>query len=192
MFRLERQTHYHRSSSELLPILSYANANDGQTSRTSADTSMSRWPWVYWLLLKILCLFHTRKVVCSRRCHQCRLDKIHWQRQQAGNTGPLPNYLYPSAIDTPAGWLYGDNEDEVSMILGDENANETPEDQRDEECCVCQSMWWDADGKCRVYTEKDVGMLKLSQVDETRFLYRMFFSIRDLVPLKIISIAKTS
>ncbi|XP_072028399.1 uncharacterized protein [Amphiura filiformis] len=76
------------------------------------------------------------------------------ERRDAGNGGPLPNYLFPVALGSPTGWWQDDEEDQ----LLDQNINTIPEDERVENCEVCDSMWWDADGKPDIYKEEDIGV----------------------------------
>ena len=158
MFRIHSSCSYTTSydESEELPILSNEHQQNPQLNIQSNDSShpssaSSGWPWVYWFILKVLCLFHGRRMVSSRKCHHCRLDSLQRKREEAGNTGPLPNYIFPSAIDTLSGW---NNDEEVQ----DENANDDmPEGDQRVECDVCCSMWWDANGKCKIYEDHDIG-----------------------------------
>ena len=136
-----------QDTSELLPILS-------QQSRDDLPRSSKKWSNIYWLLIKVLCLFHGRKIVSTRKCHKCRLLRLQNKRYTAAENldMPLPNYIFPAAIGSPAGWL-DDDDDRIRPLLLDENVNEIPE----ENCQVCRSMWWNAEGKLLEYNEKDIG-----------------------------------
>ncbi|XP_072028398.1 uncharacterized protein [Amphiura filiformis] len=129
----------------MLPILSFQN---------EYKTSTRNWPSTYWLVLKVLCLFHGRQIVTKQVCHYCHLRKLQTERRDAGNTGPLPNYLFPAALGSTTGLLHDDDDNR----LKDGNVNEIPEDERVENCEVCDSMWWDADGKPDRYKEENIGV----------------------------------
>ncbi len=104
-------------------------------------------------MLKILCLLHGRQIVSTRKCHRCRLRRLEREREATGNTGPLPNYLYPAAINSSAGWWHdGDRDD-----LLDGNVNEMAERDQRGDCKVCCSMWWNEDGEKIVYAEQNIG-----------------------------------
>ena len=143
MFRAERYRSL-GSNKELLPILSSRNGD-------VAQTMSSKWPHIYWFVMKVLCLFHGRKIVSTRICHKCRLTRL--QSARDANTGPLPNFLYPSAVASPAGW----HDDDDSRPLRDENVNLVLEDEQDESCEVCLANWWDADGHHNEYKEDEIG-----------------------------------
>ena len=149
--------HSSQDTSELLPILS-------QQSRDDMPRSSKKWSNIYWLLIKVLCLFHGRKIVSTRKCHKCRLLRLQNKRNTAaGNFDiPLPNYIFPAAIGSPAGWLDDDGDDRMRPLLLDENVNEIPEDGRIENCNVCRSMWWNAEGNWLEYNEKDIGKFWVS------------------------------
>ena len=146
MFRAQRYRSL-GTQNELLPILSQSEDEDLPQRR------LKKWPYIYWLILKLLCLFHGRKVVSTRICHKCRLTRLQCTRD--ANTGLLPNFLYPSAVASPAGW----HDDDDSSPLRDENVNLVLEDEQDEDCEVCLSNWWDADGHHSEYKEDEIGEL---------------------------------
>ena len=171
MFQTERYRSL-GSNKELLPILSSRNGEVAQT--------MSRkWPHIYWFILKVLCLIHGRKIVSKRICHKCRLIRLQSARDV--NMGPLPNFLYPSAVASPAGWH---DDDDDSRPLRDENVNLVLEDEPDE-CQVCLSNWWDADGHHNEYSEDEIGEFlnrnKRKKKKKTLIFFPQVFHISVLI-----------
>ena len=134
---------------ELLSIKSMQSTHDLPISK--------KWSNVYWLLMKVMRLFHGRKTVLTRRCERCLLLK-HEREKECGAVSPasrgfdmpLSSDLSPTTISSPAGWLDEKEEDD------DVNEN-TTEDKETMICEVCRSMWWNADGKWFKYYESDIG-----------------------------------
>ena len=117
--------------------------------------------------MKVMCLFHGRKIVSTRRCQRCLLLKLERENERDASETvvvnfdiPLSNNIFPCAIRSPAGWLddVEERNDHMKQAVWDKNFNEIPsEDERTESCEVCRSMWWNADGKWVKYDEPNIG-----------------------------------
>ena len=154
MFRFRKSASSTRSNIELTSIQSEQSTHDLPT--------LTKWSTVYWVLLKIMCLYHGRRIVSTRRCQRCFLLNLEHGNECDTSVGAataangvvgfdvqLSNDLFPCAISSPAGWLDEEEEDDADEIPS--------EDERTEICEVCRSMWWNAEGKWVKYGESDIG-----------------------------------
>ncbi|XP_022092730.1 uncharacterized protein LOC110980401 [Acanthaster planci] len=165
----------------------------GAGESVTSPLGRKRWPWVIWLLLKIIGLYNYRRAVTRRPCYDCRLAALQSrQRQQisgeTGGCGPYPGAAVSRDED--------DEKEQVLVCLVDGNMNtvaeqDSPGTLAGDACQVCRSEWWDDRGRYRPYTETDIGVRKWNHRGSAvlsfifpsvlicLILYDFFFYLRD-------------
>lgn len=103
---------------------------------------------MFWFLMRVLALFYHRKVVLERKCFTC----------QAKNISKLYRGNSLNGIDTVLDYYIlsyeGSGEED------DDQSKEDNEQSRNEECDVCQTLWWNSEGIPEKYSERDIGITK--------------------------------
>ncbi|KAJ8029941.1 hypothetical protein HOLleu_29477 [Holothuria leucospilota] len=107
-------------------------------------TSSRRWPTLFWVTLKILSVFHHEDLVNERKCYTCRLKDLS-ERER----------VIEDAVEHELGLncLLLMYESVSKRRKGDgEGSN-----NRQQPCEVCDTMWWNFQGKTEKYTAKQIG-----------------------------------
>ncbi|XP_038047596.1 uncharacterized protein LOC119721589, partial [Patiria miniata] len=130
------------------------------------------WPSVVWFLLKIIGLYNYRRIVTRRPCHLCHLAAVKRRLQRAGGEkadtgrcGLYPGAAMPMNLGEDGNDDGDDCKEEQLVCLVEGNMNtvfdkDGPGSPADEVCAVCRSEWWDGWGRCRPYSETDIGVRK--------------------------------
>lgn len=122
----------------------YYKPRDNNTTNTQ-----KKWPFLFWFILRFLGLFYHERIVTERKCFSCNVENI--TKRQTGNRlkaidGELDYLILAYEAD-------GDDIDEEKKWLLEEKLEEDQEDN----CDVCESLWWNCDRLPERYTEEEIG-----------------------------------
>ncbi|KAJ8037282.1 hypothetical protein HOLleu_18062 [Holothuria leucospilota] len=122
-------------------------------SEDSIDESKSRhkWPFSFWALLKVLCLFHHRTVVTERKCFLCHVKNISQNNHALENITSAKKYGIIDALKLAY-------ESDGKKIGCGETESLLAKTCNDNECEVCKSEWWNLSRTPYIYTEEEIGV----------------------------------
>lgn len=124
------------------------------------EVKSKRWPRMFWFLLRILGLFYHRSVVLERKCFSCSVIQERRSCKEGqfhGVNTELDFYISAYEADSPVTY---------------EHKKKTA--QGENECAVCQSLWWNCNGNPYKYTERDIGRCFFLKVLFRTFWFSFF------------------
>lgn len=108
----------------------------------------TRWPILFWIVLKVLGTFYHRSVVTKRNCYHCHVKSIT-EGRSLGRLSKLKLDFDRLNLEYEL-----DSEEELSVGIYDRAVDM---DQANEVCEVCETLWWDDEGVPIRYTQREIG-----------------------------------
>ncbi|KAJ8037280.1 hypothetical protein HOLleu_18060 [Holothuria leucospilota] len=106
-----------------------------------------KWPFMFWGLLKFLCVFYHQNVVTNRNCFHCKVkrSRIYSKDSPSRCDITLDSLLLMYEHNSPE-----ESTSESASLLWTAN-------QQQSTCELCKNMWWNFRREIEVFTDEDIG-----------------------------------